>query len=352
MLTSRHRLPLEDQLREMRTWTLQELMGLAELSPHGRILVEIALRTAWEDCLRTITPEPSAMRSAMRRTGTVLSGSCALAFLDRGSTWAPTDFDFYCPAHTFEDFCTFIVAELGGTVTTHTATPVSTGRLTNSYDGANAAHDDAAHDSYLHRSTTTTIIERRVICVGSAVLDVLRSAAPTALLPIPAFHSTIVVNFVSADGFVVAYPWSLSKKSSILAARPLTRSDLTAVQKYRGRGYTFFDHAREFCPEGSTAECASHGYCPHVVRHFGDTHCLAFTWEKQGRCGILHLLFSGMPVAACWVWGGRGCGNSTCNSDTAPIVSTILARVPITHFPSRQEFTYEDVIYVSAPAAW
>ncbi|KIK18417.1 hypothetical protein PISMIDRAFT_37793, partial [Pisolithus microcarpus 441] len=118
----------------------------------------------------------------MRSCDAVISGSTALHLLlpEHGTPWTPNNLDLYVPLRT----CAVLLERLrsqGFAITSQHPTNV-------------------AHYSYSH------VHEVVVVCKGQRKIDVVISKTTTALSPIFQFHSTAVMNFVSADTIFCSYP--------------------------------------------------------------------------------------------------------------------------------------------------
>ncbi|KAI6014254.1 hypothetical protein BKA83DRAFT_4036601, partial [Pisolithus microcarpus] len=120
----------------------------------------------------------------------VVSGSTALHLLmpELGTTWEPTDLDIYLPQHTLIVMQRHLQAE-GYSIITEL--PVK-----------------KCSYNYSHISHVLMVSN------GHATVDLVVSRTSTALSPIFQFHSTVVMNFVSADTVFCGYPsltlWQLS----------------------------------------------------------------------------------------------------------------------------------------------
>ncbi|KAI6036919.1 hypothetical protein BKA83DRAFT_112210, partial [Pisolithus microcarpus] len=83
-----------------------------------------------------------------------------------------------------------------------------------------------------------------VLSKGQSKIDVVISRTSTALSPIFQFHSTAVMNFVSADTIFCSYPELMLRRLSMVNAGPLycspdRRGVLDAVRKYQTRGIQY-----------------------------------------------------------------------------------------------------------------
>ncbi|GJE96740.1 hypothetical protein PsYK624_129460 [Phanerochaete sordida] len=239
-------------------WPLDCLVGLSRSGEDGKAIVDAIIRDRWVARLRQLTSRVDEFRNAMRETGTILSGSVALALLDVAAGFQPGDWDFYAPDEGFDGFCRFLKNDLHAIA---------------KYTGfVDVYIDDLQEQTDLAAQARNGITERRRFVLNGVRLDVLRSRSSSPSYPLAFFHSTVVMNFFHADGFAVAYPWSLFHRSNTASTRITHTSARVAVEKYRGRGYTTFDtfHALWAADGRELTGCLPYGTCARAPRHFGD----------------------------------------------------------------------------------
>ncbi|KIK22655.1 hypothetical protein PISMIDRAFT_38354, partial [Pisolithus microcarpus 441] len=118
----------------------------------------------------------------LRTCDAVISGSTALHLLlpKSGTAWTPKDLDLYVPLRTSAVLLARLESEGYGIISQHPA--------------------DVEHYSYSH------VHEVVVVGKGERKIDVIISKTSTALSPIFQFHSTAVMNFISADTIFCTYP--------------------------------------------------------------------------------------------------------------------------------------------------
>lgn len=82
---------------------------------HTLIVAEFAL--SYNELLSSFVPDPLALRSIMRKTCAIITGSTALHFLLRQpNTWRPHDVDFIVPRDEFSPFMGFMLQLPGATI--------------------------------------------------------------------------------------------------------------------------------------------------------------------------------------------------------------------------------------------
>ncbi|KAJ7024541.1 hypothetical protein C8F04DRAFT_918072, partial [Mycena alexandri] len=110
---------------------------------------------------------------------------------------------------------------------------------------------------------------------GPYNLNIMVVKGENAAIAIFQFHSTIVMNFLSANGLYCAYP-TLTLSNLAIPNRPIMRRELGAVQrcrdcfeKYRGRGVIYETDARAFPGHGNHI-CFVDAECPMTIRSTKD----------------------------------------------------------------------------------
>lgn len=217
---------------------------------------------------------PSVGQGMLHRHNAVLSGSAALrvAFPDN---WEAGDLDFYCPATEFADFCRDL--RRFGYVSTR---PV----VKTPYWKCSAGIRRIA---YLANSVTGTTV------------NVIESTTESPLTPIFFFHSTVVMNVVSADGVTSFYPSltndkkgeliRLSSRSGIDRALGLCnflddsrrRRNEHALAKYRTRGYSFI----KCCDRVGDHQCGGRDRaCLQKLRQVADAGVCSLPFNPDREC--------------------------------------------------------------------
>ncbi|KIK11917.1 hypothetical protein PISMIDRAFT_66221, partial [Pisolithus microcarpus 441] len=118
----------------------------------------------------------------LRSCDAVISGSTALRLLlpEMGTPWRPTDLDIYVPRSTSMQMLRHLKSEGYKLVT------------------------DVPEDN--HQYTNSDIASVMVVSNGRSKIDIIVSRTSAAISPIFQFHSTAVMNFISADTIFCCYP--------------------------------------------------------------------------------------------------------------------------------------------------
>ncbi|OCH86568.1 hypothetical protein OBBRIDRAFT_690064, partial [Obba rivulosa] len=114
----------------------------------------------------------------MRLYSCVISGSSALYFFNHMCGWVPRDLDLYVPWRHFNAVINHIVDR-------------------------HQARIEYSRAAYYHIKGFSHLVRLRT---PQGVIEVIRSARESALYPLCFFSSTLLMNYISADSFCVAYP--------------------------------------------------------------------------------------------------------------------------------------------------
>ena len=299
-------------------------MGFATLGRDcARLADATILRWIVED-LSCAVDDVDGLRNIMRSTGAVITGDAAIHFLDRASTFEPQEYKIVVPRRSYHTFLTFLIVTLRGYVVERQCSK-------------DKMPEDADEDF--------GIVNRQVVCLGKYYMDVICSATETPLLPIANFHSTIAMNFITADAFCIAYPATFFVRRNIRLARRMRKSDLADVEEYCRRGYPVIHGRSQFAslPRAETG-CFFEGYCAHSGRYFGDSHCLFYAFDRHRQSddaaavnvptyhSVLNITSSVSPspihsrFTAAWTRGGHGCQSpkNACCTDAAFHASVVF----------------------------
>ena len=164
------------------------------------------------------------------------------------------------------------------------------------------------------------------ICTPCGTYDIICSRTSSPLLPLALFHSSIVMNFFTADGFCIEYPDTFFVRIFVKARHSMVSSDHQAFAKYKQRGYTIVDVPPQSVASPVQGEC-SRAYCPRTVRQFGDEFLLAFIFKQQNR-DQTSKLHPSYPARVSWRRGGHGCGRDDCEGEYSPVVYSMLLLTP------------------------
>ncbi|KZT08016.1 uncharacterized protein LAESUDRAFT_607129, partial [Laetiporus sulphureus 93-53] len=153
-----------------------------------------------------------------RETGTVISGSVALRILDTDAAWKPNDYDLYVRHSQWERVLHYLCT-LNGNV------------LETVIDGTGEETYESPYP-WLNQG-----IDRMAKIRGPhANIDLMRSRNESALYPICFFWSTIVMNILTADEIISAYPTHVQQHRAFCSPT-IEGTQLAAKAKYVERGF-------------------------------------------------------------------------------------------------------------------
>ncbi|KAJ7654015.1 hypothetical protein DFH06DRAFT_905008, partial [Mycena polygramma] len=178
----------------------------------------------------------------------IISGSAALLMIS-DLAFAPGDLDIYIPESQEDTAIQLCLKDFGFRIT------------------------QSKKSSYGNNTEIRTI---HWLKKKKKKLNVMVVKGENAALAIFQFHSTIVMNFLSADGIYCAYP-SLTLSNLAIANIPIMirESGMSercrdCFEKYRLRGVAFDHDARNFQGHASHV-CCSDAECPSTVRTSRDS---------------------------------------------------------------------------------
>ena len=276
--------------------SLSELLKKAEWAP----LVATELQSAFADLLSSVSPDPEGFRRMMKDTGAVISGSMALHFvLRRPKSWNPGDMDLIAPKSRFAEVLDYV----------------------KTLPGASVTMDITSKDNA--RYPMQEVGFRRVVKVSTAqgAIDVIQSKTESALYPIPFYWGTHVMNALTWEACICAYPSLTLNHLAYVTARRDHPSTALAMAKYVARGFTVLFEGRREQEVLRTAGYTTCGNtCGNVTRYFGDGDCLTVA-IADGKLVWVRLRLEAMTVG--WRLGGKGCGSRKCFVESGFMVGTM-----------------------------
>lgn len=222
-----------------------------------------------------------------------VSGSAALHFMlpTKTTDWTPNDLDIYAPSAHYISICARM---------------------------QNMGYVIIGEKEFDQTPYSSSQIEEVVTFSNtSRIIQVIFSSTYTALTPIFEFHSTAVMNFVSPDLVLCAYPDLTFQHLSLINPAPIyldlfSISVADALRKYNDRGFRYID-------------CATAGTCTTNVRSLTDSKCF---WMNLKQTPLINnapanLLAAYNIADVRWVLGGKICAMRTRDSFVLPHVQII-----------------------------
>ena len=174
------------------------------------------LRARYRDLIRPFVSDIEAFSHLLRTHGAVISGSLALFYLIPSDQWFPNDMDVYVPYSTYNAF---------------TAT-------LESHPGLRFVLEVPRPDSLLSTSETLDIVEiRKYRTPSNRLVDVIRSRRDSPLSPLLRYWTSLLVNYISPDGFASAFPRMLFNGTGYCKEFGMTTRDNLAMEKYTARHF-------------------------------------------------------------------------------------------------------------------
>ena len=188
------------------------------------MLANSVLRDRFRGLVRPFFSDVTAFSDLLRKHGAVISGSLALYYLVPSEHWFPNDMDIYV---SYEEFPRFIHV-----VDTHPSvlfirTPQSTVSTSDSLDIAEV---------------------RRYLTPSNRAVDVIRSRRSNPAFPLPAFWTSLLVNYVTPDSIFSAFPRMVFNGKGYIKEFGMTSRDEAAMLKYKARKFRG-DESFSFAPE-------------------------------------------------------------------------------------------------------
>ncbi|KAJ7029814.1 hypothetical protein C8F04DRAFT_962484 [Mycena alexandri] len=246
----------------------------------------------------------------LRSTRGVLSGSAALLMVTNLS-FAPGDLDFYMPASQEQTSLAMAGKRLGFTLRRSSA-----------------------------RTYENNMDIKRVheLVKGQKKMNIIVTKGENAVAAIFQFHTTVVMNMLTAAGLYCAYPdltlksWGVANLTVLLKDSSSSRRTRACYEKYRDRGVRIEKRVNNF-PGLEHHECYVGAECPMTVRSTSDGKGLYAelfppTVHERERREI-------DKYTTIWMLGGPMCsqGNTYCNGFTKSIPACTITVSMIPHYP-------------------
>ncbi|KAK7677655.1 hypothetical protein QCA50_019346 [Cerrena zonata] len=293
-----HKLPAEIKSHTLTFCDFPTLVGLYhDRSWRELVTKEVAL--SFTSTLSTLTHDPAAFRDMMRRTNSIISGQTALYFLLREvRPWKPASTDLLTTPTYFETALTFI----------------------SGLPGASITYDSAVHNQHQLERTIPSLRMVRVT-TPMAIFDITTSGEHSPFHPIAHYWSTLVMNALTADFVICAYPTlTFSRQGVIQFSHPPS----PVIEKYKHCGFTLSTGRREAWD--LTQSCSDFVACGSRDRYFGDKATLVFP-IFAGVGDVDHSVMEkpDADVTTAWKLGGRPCGNAGCFVPSERVVITMTS---------------------------
>lgn len=143
---------------------------------------------------------------------------------------------------------------------------------------------------------------------GDNKIDVIVTNMSAAPSPIFQFHTTVVMNFISADTIFCAYPaWTLNMMGLIhprmYKQNSTNLATINGLAKYVKRGFSLYSDIKELAPHAS--QCVKTYDCPHTTRSTNDKGVASWVFRTDKS----HIVTYVDSAAIVWCLGGDQCTN-------------------------------------------
>lgn len=233
--------------------------------------------------------DADAFINLLDRTGSVVSGSCALTLLQaEREAIVGCDMDVY----TTEKFETEVLDHF---------------KEREGYKCMEEVKKKTEYDS-------SAILKMHKLQNEDMEVDIIVTDWKCALAPVVQFHSTAVMNYITARSIVCLYPrWTTANKSLVnprMYLENLTHlRTLHVLMKYRRRGFRVSAdpfHLGEHMCEREDGSRSKGGYCPHAMRSTVDDDVLRWDFGPMKTLGDTTITCQDMPIMM-WCLGGYEC---------------------------------------------
>ncbi|TDL19343.1 hypothetical protein BD410DRAFT_842079 [Rickenella mellea] len=302
-------LPIDVWDRIFESLNLPELHRLSVTSRAFYVAVRNHLNLRFRLLLKEYVSDVSEFRCLMWNSEVVISGSRALQFVmpTPSPAWTiqPADLDLYAPLDQEDEILAQLLDEEGY-------------RLDRWLDNLSIPpFPNKIHDEHTMYNMSQDIA--RIITVShpkrQKSIDIIVSDSSSPLTAIFAFHSTPVMNWISAYSVTVAYPLMTFNGRGLISALNFAGSATVlshrvqyALLKYRdGRHFTFATDPSEW--EGVHA-CGTRHNCLQTIRHSNDVGTAFMTFSPRRRMPkdtSRRARRRDVKVGAIWRLGGSLC---------------------------------------------
>ncbi|KAI0050698.1 hypothetical protein FA95DRAFT_1486884 [Auriscalpium vulgare] len=287
---------------------LADLMQLRSTCRWWRNNVDRHVKNAVHKELRAYVITPHAFRNVLRASRAVISGSWALGLAMRRTDQGDMDIgdmDVYTPLSSQRGVVGYLRFVEGYQVV----------RVQRDFDSL-LVYDDLYHCSSIEAVTAM------VHPVTNRKIDVIAALNNAPLQPVRHFWTTALTNYVSADSICITYPNLTLNGIGCINPDAADDDNIDVLSaKYSTRGFAIgtFEHNK-----ASRCRKSRHGYCPHTMRHFGDSHCLTLEFDTTSPQQLQPTFPTAEPMwrYAGWKCGGR-CPPGNPNSETVLVPYTV-----------------------------
>jgi hypothetical protein len=269
--------------------TLPDLVEFAKTRVKNKEGITEHIAKRRDKLFATFVHDVNAFISVLDRTGTIVSGSSALTLVQaEAGAIMMGDMDVYA-TEMFEEEVMKYFKEKEGYLSIQ--------------DVVRKNQYDSSAISKIHK-----------LMKGDKKIDLIITDWTSAIAPILQFHSTAVMNYITAQSVVCLYPrWTSAKMSFINPRLYLEgKTNLRTVEvliKYIDRGFKIsadpFRLGDHDCEEGEKG-VKKIGYCPHKMRSTVDNDVLRWDFGATQTLGDTTITCEDTRIVI-WCLGGQEC---------------------------------------------
>lgn len=231
---------------------VQSLVDYGNTSRVNRARVQIYFQRSISKEVKPFCKETSQFLELVWETGSIVSGSVALAVLEprRLRVWTPNDMDVYTTSHEKDNLIAYLIKEEG-------------------YE--EESNLPATHSFYSNRVLKQVI---KLVNGKGKRIEIMVVDTKSPVTAVLSFYGTHVMNILSGRGILAVYPRHTLSKRAIYntALTPYLLRLPFAIQKcivkYSSRDYVFSLNAVHYL--SAPHVCGESYSCPHSTRNLMD----------------------------------------------------------------------------------
>ena len=262
------------------------MLGACSRSHYIRTRLHIHKRS--RNVVRPFVRNPDHLFLLLKWTDSIISGSTALRFMIPSTqiAWVPHDLDIYVTRQALPIIMSFLRKEGFSELRTDTSSAASNVSDTETDPDTNTTSES----DYSNGTRSIALVVKMV--KDHLTVDVIQSMN-TPISAVIRFHSTAVMNYITGQGFLSAYPTITDQNRSLInplafypCLLPPSRF-FPCVAKYAERGITtcitpldWDNETTNTISQSSTLpgnkrhQCHISSDCPHTIRSNLDNGCL------------------------------------------------------------------------------
>ncbi|KAI9067820.1 hypothetical protein FKP32DRAFT_1672789 [Trametes sanguinea] len=241
------------------------------------------------DVISWIVTDVTRLRAVLRDTSAIVAGDVALVLFEHGALHGPTiHADIYTPHGEILPLITHLTRF----------------EFYHSVGQYRVPHEEAKESlNYLVGTSQVVYLKR-----GAVQIRLIESSTIASSSPLTSVWTTLLMNFVTADGALCAYPGLTFRGRGLIHMPRVAHTsfptapngtELAMVNSYFERGYELAGHPTDWDLDDRLEfyPCNAAPSCPAVVRFLGDKHCLC--WGE-----IEHVVH---PTDYDWLFNSAAC---------------------------------------------